>query len=361
MSSDSNPQLKVAHDLAPTPDRLRTRTHAACIVCGEGGKPLYEGLRDQLFGVEGDWNISHCPHRECGLIWLDPMPIEEDIAKAYQRYYTHKDATESHSPFARTIYRMISEGYLASKYCYGQGTVGFWQRTLSLLIYLHPPQRSNLDFSVMYLPANPGGRVLEVGPGAGRNLARLQELGWQCEGVDFDSSAVRNARAKGLRVHEGTLEAQRFAGDHFDAIISSHVIEHVYDPRDLLRECYRILKPRGMLVVVTPNSASLGHSMYRSNWRGIEPPRHLHLFNRGALRRVARDAGFLTVGITTTIHGANWVFAASEEIAARRRAGRWRVPGRLVRHWALGMQVIEWILLSRNRFLGEELLLLARK
>lgn len=361
MSSSARAQETVASDHPRGGDRLRTEARARCVVCGSPGIPLYDGLRDHLFGVPGEWNITRCSDEGCALLWLNPMPIEEDIAKAYTRYFTHKDAAESHSSLARRLYRFVSEGYLAAKFGYGRGSIGRSQRALGLLMYLHPPQRSNLDFSVMYLRASPGGRLLEVGCGAGRNLARLQELGWQCEGVDFDGSAVRNARVKGLKVHEGTLDGQRFPGESFDAVVSSHVIEHLHDPRGFLLECRRVLKPGGTLVVVTPNSASLGHSLFRASWRPLEPPRHLHLFNHDSLMRLVRDAAFLEADIKTTIHGANWVFAASEIIAEKSSAKTWKVPGALTAPWALGMQILEWAVLKADRRRGEELLLSAKK
>jgi SAM-dependent methyltransferase len=359
MSSNFDVKAEISPDQLP--QRLRTRACGRCLVCGSPGIQLYNGLHDHLFGVQGEWAVKRCSDGGCGLLWLDPMPIEEDIAMAYQHYYTHRDNPELHSSLALRMYHLLSEGYLASKYGYGREAIGWWQKALGLMIYLHPPQRSNLDFSVMYLPAKPGGRVLEVGCGAGKNLVRLQELGWQCEGVDVDGAAVQNACAKGLNVHQGTLEDRHFSADHFDAIISSHVIEHVHDPRSFLLECRRVLRSGGTFIAVTPNSSSLAHSMFRANWRGLEPPRHLHLFNRDSIQNLVRKAGFTEANIDTTMHGANWIFAASEGIAAKRGVGGWRVPDPLKRPWANGMQFVEWFRLKSNPSIGEELLLVARK
>jgi putative intracellular protease/amidase len=100
--------------------------------------------------------------------------------------------------------------------------------------------------------------------------------------------------------------------------------------------------------------------MFRASWRELDPPRHLHLFNRDALMRLVRDAGFAEANIDTTICGANWIFAASDRIAEKRGAGGWRVPDPLRGPWALGMQFVEWALLKTNRTLGEELRLVAK-
>lgn len=114
----------------------------------------------------------------------------------------------------------------------------------------------------------------------------MQALGWQVEGVDFDPKGVRNAQAKGLTVHLGDLDRQGYPDDSFDAVAMSHVIEHVPDPSALLRECRRILKPGGRLVVLTPNVASWGHRLYGSDWRGLEPPRRM----RGSRPSIAAPA-----------------------------------------------------------------------
>lgn len=46
-------------------------------------------MRDRLFGAPATWSLSKCQNPGCGLVWLDPMPVEEDTGKAYERYYTH--------------------------------------------------------------------------------------------------------------------------------------------------------------------------------------------------------------------------------------------------------------------------------
>src|SRR5882672_7808154 len=66
---------------------LRVRPRPSCPLCGHAGAMLYEDLHDRLFSTEGSWNMSRC--LACGLLWLDPAPVEEDIHLAYGTYYTH--------------------------------------------------------------------------------------------------------------------------------------------------------------------------------------------------------------------------------------------------------------------------------
>src|ERR1035438_3992113 len=73
---------------------IAARGCAACYVCGAIGQFFYSNLRDVTFGAGGEWSLKQCPNPECGgMAWLDPMPLEEDVYKAYQTYYTHQAAT----------------------------------------------------------------------------------------------------------------------------------------------------------------------------------------------------------------------------------------------------------------------------
>ena len=63
-------------------------------------------------------------------------------------------------------------------------------------------------------------------------------------------------------------------GEKFDFITLRHVIEHVFDPVALINSCYALLNDSGILWIETPNGKSAGYDIYKSSWRGLEPPRH---------------------------------------------------------------------------------------
>ena len=201
-----------------------------------------------------------------------------------------------------------------------------------------------------------------MGCGSGEQLKFMQDMGWCVEGVEVDPPAVRNAKIKGLDVRLGTMEAQKYPDDHFHAVTMSHVIEHVHDPLGLLRECYRFLQPGGRLVVVTPNAKSRGHKMFKQSWRGLEPPRHLHVFTPEALRDLAERSGLSKVHVFTTVHAADFMFKVSLSI---QRTGGYDMDGpphsRATRIWALGMQIVEWALMKMKPELGEEIVLIGVK
>jgi 2-polyprenyl-3-methyl-5-hydroxy-6-metoxy-1,4-benzoquinol methylase len=292
----------------PADPGIRTEAQIRCVGCGSIGLPRYENLRDRFFGAPGRWNLSRCPGARCGMLWLDPMPLADDIWKAYRDYYTHEEAVAPLlSPKARVIrpiLQSIKRAYLAARLGYTDRRVTARERMLAMLAGLAPTRRADTDFPLKYLPYTDRGRILDVGCGSGELLARMQAFGWRTEGIDVDPAAVAVARGRGLSVHTGSLHERNFPDAGFDAVVMSHVIEHVHQPRELLAEVRRIVKPGGRMVIATPNASSLGHRMMRAAWPFLDPPRHLQIFTPPALEATVRAAGFEEVRLCTEIRTA---------------------------------------------------------
>jgi 2-polyprenyl-3-methyl-5-hydroxy-6-metoxy-1,4-benzoquinol methylase len=334
----------------------------SCPLCGFSGEFIYQGLNDRLFDVPGRWNLRKCQGADCGVIWIDPLPAPDDIEKAYSNYYTHSDSESSKSGYWRRFYQWFLQGYLANRFGYDSEKTGGFQKWLSSLIRFHPGFREDLDFKVMYLPAPfRRGRLLEVGCGSGNLMAFMRQKGWEVTGVDTDPVAVQKAASRGLPVLCGTLEGSYFSSNDMDAVVLCHVIEHVRDPAATIQECYRILKPGGRMILATPNHQSWGHSRYRENWRGLEPPRHLFVFNRTSLLRLLHQAGFSKISLRSSIRGAGWMMIASRSIQKKGGYSMSSHEPFLVKFWARCLQLLEWAIVQFHPFTGEELLVIAEK
>ncbi len=344
---------------------IRSKDSPLCKGCGKEGLLVYAELKDLLFGAPGLWGVRKCPSEHCGLMWPDPMPLEEEIGKAYKNYYTHEKyrvAIEKNDMgILRRFYNITKTSYLAYRYGYDQTHFGGLQSILGRLIQLIPSRRVYLDSSVYFLRANPGGRLLEVGCGSGETLMHMLKLGWQAEGVDFDPAAVDCARSKGLNVSLGSLEQQEYPDNHFDAVVMSHLIEHVHDPLLLVKESRRVLKPGGNLVILTPNNRSFGHKLFREEWRGLEPPRHLNIFCRMSLCNLVKIAGFKRLTVSSTIRNANFIFIASWAYKKDNKYIEGRPQPFAIRLIASLLQYIEWVFLKCGFDLGEEIALVAIK
>lgn len=346
-------------------DVIRTENVPRCPLCGtEERRILYAGLRDRLFGAPGEWTLKEC--LRCGLAFLDPRPVPGDLKRAYTDYHTHTVSValdtrgDKKVSLARRTYRNAKDGYIRWRWGYGSGPKP-WQVFLAPFIYLWPTLRADLDFSVMYLEMTPGGRLLDVGCGSGELLERLKGWGWQVEGVDFDASAVRAARKRGLKVHQGTLESRGYPDGNFGAIVMNHVIEHVPDPLGLLRECHRVLKPGGRLVLVTPNKESWTHKMFEQNWRGLEPPRHLYVFAPQTLQGAIKRVGFQKHRLLTTIRDAHVFLLGTLDTKRGKDHTFWVEQSRPLRAIACLYRVISWLYLRLDKRAGDEIVLIAGK
>jgi 2-polyprenyl-3-methyl-5-hydroxy-6-metoxy-1,4-benzoquinol methylase len=291
------------------------------------------------------------------------MPVEDDLPKLYRGYYTHQDEAGPISEKACSLINRMKAAYLHSRYGYGPPSSSWLDQALGSAVNLYPAWKDTLAASVLHLQAKPGGRLLEIGCGSGAGLQLMQEKGWCVTGLDFDEDAVRNARGKGLDVHYGQLSAQEFGDQTFDAVVMSHVIEHVPTPVALLSECRRILKAEGVLVALTPNAVSSLHLKYGQYWRGLEIPRHLQIFTPEALAGVAERAGYTVVETFTSMNGFVYQDLASRELAAGEKhlmGGPVASVPRILSHikaFGLGW----WRLLWPGRGGGEEVVLVCRR
>jgi 2-polyprenyl-3-methyl-5-hydroxy-6-metoxy-1,4-benzoquinol methylase len=271
---------------------IRATPYPTCILCGSSGTLIYKDLKDHLFGAGGTWNFRKCTDLGCGLIWLDPMPIAKDMGKAYRNYYTHITTSQHSTSLLRTIKEQSQRHWLSVNYGYPVSSQKNSRFVSTVSRFLAHLWRGSAASNVRFLPFVEAGRLLDIGCGSGAWLVLMKGLGWEAEGIDFDPQAVDAANKAGLRVHAGVLEDQKYPSEHFDALTMSHVIEHVPDPIATITECYRLLKPNGRLVLFTPNTSSLCHYYFGQDWRGLEPPRHLHIFSFTSMRRLFAHVGF---------------------------------------------------------------------
>ncbi len=127
----------------------------------------------------------------------------------------------------------------------------------------------------------------------------MMRLGMEAQGVEPSPIAARLARNSGLKVFCGMLSEARFADDSFDCISLYHVLEHTPNPIEVLRECRRILKPDGEIVVGVPNFESMTFALIGRVWGGLDPPRHLQHFRPASITRAAGRAGLAVAAMET--------------------------------------------------------------
>jgi SAM-dependent methyltransferase len=319
---------------------------------------LYEALPDRLFNAPGLWDLICCKNPECGFLWISPMPDPATLAKAYAFYYTHKSRTRD--SLLRRLYERLRRDYVAVCFGYQRVPIRPWEKLASRLIALIPHRKVAWDASIMWLPSKTRGHLLEIGCGNGERLTFLKELGWNTYGVEPDPKAAAMARSRGLTVTEVILNDSLFVAESFDAIVMSHVIEHLNNPLEVIRICHKLLRPGGLLVMLTPNTDALGHRWYREHWLHLDPPRHLNLYNTAAIRRLAIGAGFADHRSFTVLRDANWTLAGSR---ALRNTGLYQIGNLPLAARLSGMLLlyVEWLWMFLDQDCGEEIVMIARK
>jgi 2-polyprenyl-3-methyl-5-hydroxy-6-metoxy-1,4-benzoquinol methylase len=144
--------------------------------------------------------------------------------------------------------------------------------------------------------------LLDVGDSTGYFLSVACREGFVAEGVEPAPLAAQAACAAGLRVHQGLPEDLCLPANTFDAVTLFKVIEHVKHPVPLLKECHRIIRPGGLLVIGTGNAASWTASLMKVDWEYFHIAKHgghVSFFNPVSVRRLAERIGFRVVSLKT--------------------------------------------------------------
>ncbi|MFQ3574552.1 MAG: class I SAM-dependent methyltransferase [Thermodesulfovibrionales bacterium] len=339
------------------PTNLRTISEPNCKLCETEGEVLYTGLKDFIGTTHGDWGFNRC--KRCGLIWLDPMPDMEDLSLAYAVYPTH----ESDEMAYLSLKEKIRAGYLRRRYGFkGGNDLNPIYHYLGYLLWLMPLKRVSTDFWFKALGGmDKKGRLLDIGCGNGSLIRLMNEWGWQAEGIEPDHHAFKIASSMGLKVVNGDFLESNFDDESYDAVISNHVLEHVYDPVGFLKKCYRIVKPNGIICIATPNASSWQHLLFKRHWMALDPPRHFYLFSPESMRLCAQMAGVQDYRISTTTRGSRFIASASLMI---KHKGSYHWHDRTEFKTSLIsnlLEILEYFLLNYNKDRGVELLFTAFK
>jgi len=158
-------------------------------------------------------------------------------------------------------------------------------------------ERSSKKLMRTMVPPTPPLRILDVGCGTGLNASYLTAAGHTVVGADLSPVAIEKFRARGLEGFVCDIESQPVPvpESSFDLVYASEVIEHCADSAGFLREIFRVLKPEGMLVLSTPNSAFWPYRILGVLGRTAseyQHPGHVRFFSKRSLRKTIESAGF---------------------------------------------------------------------
>src|SRR5271154_7359721 len=149
-------------------------------------------------------------------------------------------------------------------------------------------------------PRCAGLEVLEAGCGEGYGADLISRVARRVIALDYDQTTVAHVRARYPRVEvmHGNLAELPLADPSVDVVVNFQVIEHLWDQTQFVRECARVLRPSGLLMVSTPNRITF------SPGRDTPiNPFHTRELNADELTQLLVDAGFASVSLSGVFHG----------------------------------------------------------
>jgi SAM-dependent methyltransferase len=226
--------------------------HIPCNLCGRS--------RTRLFLTMDGFAYRRCTG--CGLVYQNPRPVFADLKKRYGAgYFEYESANEDN------FFNLMKLGLRDA------GFDGFY-----------PGGAGNGNGEAR--------SFLDIGCATGRLLDHVKRKGWRAKGVEICLESAEHGRLRyGLDIFAGTLEEAAFPGDSFDVVHLSHLIEHVPDPKKLLVEIGRVMKPDGHLLLTTPNVSGFQARFSGARWRSAIPD-HIYLFSKRTMRDLLAELGF---------------------------------------------------------------------
>ena len=226
-----------------------------------------------------DFSGSYVQCKECSLVYLGERPLWKEIVKFYSSVDEGLTANAGQA-------NAVELRWQAEK------PVPKWKQILRKIRFR--PHSWPLD------PVPQGSkRLLDLGCGSGVKLFEFSERGYEVWGVDVGEVTIRLCKELLPEGHviQGELQETDLPDGHFDYIRIDNALEHVPNPKEVIRECCRLLCGGGQLMVYVPHGRSLSMRLMKGNSISAWIPFHLQLFTRKSLKRLLDEAGFVDVRI----------------------------------------------------------------
>ncbi len=162
----------------------------------------------------------------------------------------------------------------------------------------------------------PQGRLLDYGCGSGAFARWMRRGGYEVVGLEPFSLGDPLEEPGLLLVRESLESASRHLGT-FDVITLWHVLEHLKNPVEVLKQLGAMLRPGGRIIVSVPNFGSMQSKIFKGAWFHLDPPRHLIHFDARTLRTCFAKAGLAAAEekrFLPEYGGSGWVQSALNKV-----------------------------------------------
>jgi 2-polyprenyl-3-methyl-5-hydroxy-6-metoxy-1,4-benzoquinol methylase len=236
--------------------KIQSGNPGACPICNSTEVRALLSAPDRYHGRHHRYQLVRC--EKCSLVWLNSPPSPHEMAEHYGVDYDRSVATAGEDP-------------------------NRWSGRHETLANFKS-----------------GGKILDLGCSAGGFLHGLDGSSWQKYGIEMSEEVATQARKRtGAEVFVGDILDAPFPKETFDAVTCFHVLEHLYQPCEILQKVFAWLKPGGVFYFMVPNIDSAGCRIFGSYWYALELPRHLFHFSPTSLRALAKRVGFKELSLST--------------------------------------------------------------
>ena len=204
-------------------------------------------------------------NKELDMLVTIPKPTNEQLGKYYEdtAYLPHTDSNKS---FFDKIYQFVKKHAINNK--------------VTLINSLKTESKT----------------VLDIGIGTGDFLLACKKNGWSVTGIEPNKNARTIAQEKFEQTVDNTLskifydslkslqESHTENSPKFDVITMWHVLEHVPEVENYIKQLKSFLKPNGTLIIAVPNFKSYDAFYYGKFWAAFDVPRHLYHFSKKSIK-----------------------------------------------------------------------------
>lgn len=217
--------------------------------------PTYINCKDHLVSGE-EFQIQETSIN--GILQTIPIPNQDEIGRYYdsESYISH---TDSKANLVDKLYQIVKQHSIKKKY-----------KTILKL-------KSNTK------------TLLDIGSGTGDFLSASNHYNIGSIGTE------PNEHARKLSIKKGNIvvsDLDQIKDKKFDVITLWHVLEHVYNPEQYLKNINALLEKDGLLLIAVPNYKSYDSNYYKNYWAAYDVPRHLWHFSRCGMKELLKQQNF---------------------------------------------------------------------
>lgn len=218
----------------------------------------------------------------CGFKFTNPRPGPNEIGKYYEStdYISHSNSKKG---LINSIYQIVRKRAINGKL---------------KILESHADKRSR--------------SILDIGCGTGEFLSACKNEGWKTKGIEPNENARNQAKFNYALDVSGEEEILSLTGG-YGFITMWHVLEHVHNLRERVKQIRTLLENEGIAIIAVPNLTSADAKKYGEFWAAYDVPRHLYHFSPERIKNLFQTEGMEHIQSLPMVYDSYYVSMLSEK------------------------------------------------